>query len=167
MGILADRLDSMRVRVAVPGGDVQALLSGRTSVTLSFADGYYARSTEQDLQHKLAALAQLLWVGRTREYNNALQEAFSNPTLNGPARIGARDIAFAEARAQLVATGASDDGRIRLTVQGMRHWTVRVAPGTIRALEEDEFIAGVRAAAARLIQDQLDQMALLKARSYA
>ena len=65
MGVLADRLDSMHVRVAVPGGQVQAVLSGRTTVTLAFADGYYQRSNEDALQHQLEALARLLWAART------------------------------------------------------------------------------------------------------
>ena len=81
--------------------------------------------------------------------------------------VGARDAAFHEARAQLIATGASDDGRIRIAVRGMRHWTVQVASGTTLVLTEEAFVAGVRTAAARLIQHQADQMALLKARTYA
>jgi hypothetical protein len=166
VGILADRLDGMQVRVAVPGGHVRAVLSGRTSVTLTFADGYYQRSTDDELQHDLEALARLLWAARTREYHRALEEAFSHPTLSKPA-VGARDVAFHEARDRLVATGASDDGRIRIAVRGMRHWTVQVASGTTQALSEDAFVAGVRTAAGRLIRHQLDQMALLKDRVYA
>jgi hypothetical protein len=41
-----------------------------------------------------------------------------------------------------------------------------VAFGTVLALIEDAFVAGVRIAAGCLIQHQVDQMVLLKARIY-
>jgi hypothetical protein len=139
-----------------------AELRHRSEVTLSFAPGWYDRCVEGDLERRLAGLAALLWVARTREYWATVSDVTGDYATHQDKPISPRDVEFAETRDALVARGSSVDGRVRLCVEGMRRWTVRVAPGTVRALDEHQFASAVGQAAAELIQDQFRKIALLK-----
>lgn len=164
--MLSDRLERMRVRVALPGDEIVGELRGRADVQITFAPGRYRRYREQDLEDKLASLAKLLWAGRVREYYAAVSDAFGETVTGEPSPSGVRDQAFVKARDELIAEGSSCDGRIRVTVQGMRRWQVRIANGTIRALDEDAFAERAREAAAALIEDQLAKVRVLKDQHY-
>jgi hypothetical protein len=48
----------------------------------------------------------------------------------------------------------------------MRSWQVRIAPGTLRALDERQFIAGFGEAAQALIRDQFAGIRVLKNNVY-
>jgi hypothetical protein len=80
--------------------------------------------------------------------------------------VSARDRDYRTARDELIAEGRSADGRVHLAVRGMRGWTIRIADGTLRELDEEEFTGRVREAAAELIRDQLAKVRTLKARIY-
>lgn len=166
MGVLSDRLDRMRVVVTVSSGEITGELRNRTEVRVSFAPGSYRRYHERDLERQFASLARLLWAGRMKEYYAAASEAFGQAVTGEPRALTPRDSAYYTARAEIIARGCSADGRICVTVQGMRLWTVRIADGTIRALSEDAFAACLRDAAADLIRDQLRQIRLLKDECY-
>jgi hypothetical protein len=157
----------MRVRVALPGDEIVGELRGRADVRITFAPGRYRRYQERDLEEKLASLAKLLWAGRTREYYAAVSHAFGETVTGEPPPSGARDQAFVQARDELVAEGSSRDGRIRVTVRGMRRWQVRIADGTVHALDEFAFAERVREAAAALIEDQLAKVRVLKDQHYS
>lgn len=166
MGVLADRLDSMRIRVASPNKMVVAELCHRTEVRLSFASGAYQRSYERGLEEQLAGLARVMWAARMKGYYQAVSEAFGEEVTGEPLPVGRRDQEYLQARDQLVAVGRSRDGRVQLAVRGMRTWTVRIADGSLRALSEDEFTASVGEAAGALIRDQFDKIRQLKLRVY-
>lgn len=162
MGVLADRLDRMRVSVTAPGRGFRAELTGRSEVRLSFARGYYRACTESELERQLTAVARLLYAERTRQYHAALRIAFRSPSIGDrPARVP-RDLAYREARDQLVAEGRSPTGRVAVAVVGMREWRVAIAPRTIRDLDEGAFAEEVRAAASELIRDQFCKIIVLK-----
>ena len=166
MGVLSDRLDSMRVRASSPDGMIVGELRNRTEVYLSFVDGTYRRYGRQELEDQLVGLARRLWVGRTKEYYAAVSAAFGETITGESPALGRQDVAFYAARDDLVAEGRSVDGRVQVTVQGMRDWTVRIADGTLRALTEEEFGVRVREAAAELIRDQPDRVRELKQQFY-
>jgi hypothetical protein len=65
-----------------------------------------------------------------------VSEAFGEPVTGDPRPETPRDEAFYAARDRLVAEGRSADGVVRVTVLGMRTWTVHIADGTLRALSE-------------------------------
>jgi hypothetical protein len=69
-------------------------------------------------------------------------------------------------RDNLIAEGKSADSRIHIAVKGMRHWTVRIADGTVRTLTEEQFASGVREAARELINDQFAKVQELKQKIY-
>ncbi|HEY7177519.1 MAG TPA: hypothetical protein VH442_21590 [Micromonosporaceae bacterium] len=162
MGILADRLDTMQVRVVSPDGNISGLLRGRSDVMITFREGAYQRYTEQALAEQLVALARLLWAGRTREYYAALSEAFGHPITGESAAIGERELAYRAARDELVAEGVSSDGLVYLGAQGMRAFAVRIAEGALATLTEDEFAARAYEASHAMIADQFAKIRRLK-----
>jgi hypothetical protein len=166
MGVLADRLDSMRVRASSPDGSITGELRDRTQVYLSFAPGSYRDYDEASLEEQLAGLARLLWASRMKEYYAAASEAFGEKVTKEPPPVSPRDAAFYEARDELVAEGRSADGRIHIAVRGMRTWTIRIKDGTLRALDQEAFSARVREAAGMLIDDQLTKVRALKLKFY-
>ena len=156
----------MRVRVATPDGAIEAELSGRNDVRLSFRPGFYERCTERDLERRLAGVAALLWARRMRAYYEALSEAYGAPVTGEDAAAGPRDVRYRELRAGLVARGRSADGRIAVSVRGMRDWDIRIRDGTLRALDEHAFLAAAGEAAGELIRDQFARIARLKGTVY-
>ena len=167
MGIIADRLDSMVVRAAAPGGSLSAELRGRSAVFIRFEPGTFQHYDERLLERHLAAVARQLWAGRTRAYYAAVNEATVLP-INGELPPNTqRDVEYDDLRSRLVAEGCSADGTVSLSVRGMREWDVRVSPGATRQFSEREFAERVRAAAEELINDQYSKILELKQQIYA
>lgn len=156
----------MRVQATSPDNMITGELRDRTEVYLSFAPGSYRQYRTASLEEQLAGLARRLWVGRMRKYYEAMSEAFGETITKEPPPEGQRDADFHAARDELVAEGHSADGRIHVAVRGMRHWTVRIADGTVRRLTEEQFAAGVRDAARELISDQFAKIRELKREIY-
>ena len=77
-----------------------------------------------------------------------------------------RDERFYEERENLVAEGSSPDGRVRVSVRAMRDWTVRIAPGAIDEMREQELAHAAAQAGQALIQDQIDKTRDLKLSIY-
>ena len=166
MGVLADRLDRMRIRVTSPNGKITAELYDRTAVRLSFAPGSYRWYSERTMERQLAGLGRVLWANRMKGYYQALSEAFGATVTRESTPVTQRDLAYAAARDTLVAEGRSPDGQIRITVRGMREWTIRITDGTLDALPERRFAAGVEQAASELILDQFAKVRQLKDHHY-
>jgi hypothetical protein len=163
---IADRLDAMVVRVTGPGARFTAELRDRTEVTVRFQPGNYEEYDEELLERHLTAVAKLLWAGRMREYYAAKSEAFGMSITHESPPLTARDQDYDAERDRMVAEGRSADGLVSISVRGMQAWTVRIAPGTLRLLDEHQFADRVRAAAAALIHDQFAGIARLKAQIY-
>jgi hypothetical protein len=166
MGDLRDEVRAIHVRVSSPDGAIEAELTDRTQMTLSFARGFYDRCDESDLERRLGALATLLWTARMRRYWEVLSQDAGERITGEPKPISPRAVAYREARDALVANGRSADSRVSLSVEGMRRWTVRVQPGTVRAIDEYAFAAAAGEAATELIQDQYRKIAALKLEIY-
>jgi hypothetical protein len=166
MSDLRESIDAIQVRVSAPDNAITAELANRTRLTLSFAPGWYDRCDESDLERRLSALATLLWTGRMRQYWEVRSRDAGERITGEPKPISPRAVAFREARETLVAHGRSADGRISVSVEGMRRWTVRVQSGTVRAIDETEFAAAAGQATAELIQDQYRKIAALKLTIY-
>lgn len=166
MGGLADRLDRMLVRVTSPDRSVTAELHGRTDVRLTFAPGVYDRSYQQDLEAQLETVAKLLWAARMKAYYAALSEVLELTITGETKPISPRDVDYYAARNELLAEGQSRDGHCHLSVHGMRHWTVRIASGTLDVLSEPEFGQAISEAADQLIRDQQTKIRELKQEFY-
>jgi len=163
MGEPADRLQHVRVRVTSPNGAVSAELLAGSEFRLSFSRNYCHRTAERELEEQCAQLCRLMWVAQTREVERIIADSGGQAL----AAAGSRDLEYLRRRGEIVAEGRSSDGRVEVTAsQGMRHWTVSIRDGTLRALAEDEFIARAAEAAAAVIRDQTDKVILLKRRAY-
>jgi hypothetical protein len=162
MGQLADRLDGIRVRVRVPGSEIEAELRNRTDVTISFGESVYEFLDERGLERSLASLARLLYAAWLREYRAAIDDSALDVTPHDQ-----RDYDFLDARSEIAAGGASNDGRIRFSAVGMQDITVEIVPGTVRELTEDQFAARTKEAVTILIQDYMAQVRDLRIRFYA
>ncbi|GAA5179526.1 hypothetical protein GCM10023322_09740 [Rugosimonospora acidiphila] len=57
-------------------------------------------------------------------------------------------------------------GRITISVRGMQSWRMRIAPGTVRTLNEAQFAQQFREAATALIRDQFAGIRALRNRIY-
>jgi hypothetical protein len=166
MADLRDRIHAIHARASSPDGAISAELRNRSQLTLSFAPGWYDRCDESDLERKLAALASLLWVDRMREYWKVRSDDAGERITGEPKPISPRAVRYRDERDALVARGRSADGRVSVSAEGMRNWTVKVAPGTVRGIDEYEFAAAAGQAAAELIQDQYQKIAALKLKIY-
>lgn len=101
-----------------------------------------------------------------REYYAAVSEAFGEAITGESRAVSPRDHEYHSARDELVAEGRSSDGAVEIAVRGMREWTVRIADGTLRRLNEQEFAPRFAEAAAELIRDQSTKIRALKNRIY-
>lgn len=166
MSELSELLARMRFSVSVAGGAVTGHLHDHDQVVLAFRPGYYDRVDEAALEHQLVSLARVMRTEYVRRYYAALSTAFGRTVTKDPPPIGRREKAYAALRQEFVAAGRSADGRITIAVRGMESWRIRIAPGTLGALTEADFVERFREAAALLIRDQFAGIRTMKDRIY-
>jgi hypothetical protein len=162
MGQLADRLDSIHVRVRAPGTEIEAELRNGTDITISFGESVYEFLNESGLERHLAGLARLLYAAWLREYRAAIDDSALDIAPEDE-----RDHAFLSERSQIESSGASSDGRITFFAVGMQDISVRIVPGTVWKLTEDQFATRTKEAVTILVQDYRAKVRQLKIRHYA
>jgi len=155
MGLIADRLDSLRVHASVMDGGICGELQGRTTVRITVAP--WVVVNDRGLERHFESLARLLWAARMRAYFAAVSEAFGERVTREPVPVGSRDVAYRTARDGIVARGSSRDGRVVVEVLGMRQWRVAVRGAADTALG-----SAAQEAAEALIRDQIRQVRGLK-----
>ena len=153
MATMQDHLDSTTVRAETPDGTAAATLVGDSRVTISFAPGYYAHSTDARVADKLQRLGRLLWVARMREYYRFKSEQLGREVRGEGRPRTAAQAERREARDQIVATGSSGDGLVEISAVGLFRWSVTVRPGTVPTVPEADLCAAVSRAAEALISD--------------
>jgi hypothetical protein len=166
MSELSDLLDRMRVRASVARGAITGELHDHDQVDVSFAPGFYDRTTDTALEQHLVSLARLMRAEYVRQYYAAVSTAFGRTITKDPPPIGRQDTDYAAQRQDLAAEGRSSSGRITITVRGMQTWRMRIAPGTVRVLNETQFAAQFREAASAVIRNQFAGIRALKNRIY-
>lgn len=166
MGEFADRVDTMRVYASTPDGTIRADLHDRTQLALRFREGFYDQCADHDLERRLAVLAHLLWVARTREYNAIHSDLTGDYSTGEDPPVDETELAWRSERDNLEAYGSSSDGRVRVRSIGMRDWQVSVQPGTARTLDEHQFAVAAAEAAGALIDDQFAKLAALSNKHY-
>lgn len=158
METMQEHLQTMVVEAATPDETTFARLTGRRQVDVWFAPGYYAHATDARIEAKLATVARLLWVARTKEYYCYKSRSLGR-TVRGEGSPGSRlEEERREARAAIHAVGESGDGLVRIEAIGLFEWTVRLAPGTVPAVAEQTLTAALSVAAARLIEQHENKL---------
>ena len=163
---LFNTLAQLEAKAATPDERVFVEILGKTGVRVSFAPGYYEQASDVELERQFTRLAKLAFVERMRAYYRIRSEAFGREVTRESPPAGERDERFVDERSKLVATGTGAGGRIAVSVVGMTHWTVRVSPGTHRALSEADFCRGMAEAGQSLLTDQFSQIRKLKHEIY-
>ncbi|MBP2324427.1 hypothetical protein JOF56_004812 [Kibdelosporangium banguiense] len=163
MESLADRLDSIRLRVQAPGSEIYADLRNRKNVSISFGESVYGWMKESTLERLLASTGRLLYVEWVRRYRAELDESF----LNAAGAETQNDRDFIAARAAMESSGRSRDGRVTFSVVGMQNLEVHIVWGTIRELDENEFSARVQEAVQDLADNYQANIRDLKLRYFA
>ncbi|SDC42409.1 hypothetical protein [Actinokineospora iranica] len=162
MDSLADRLDSLRLRVQAPGSEIYADLRNRKDVSVSFGESVYEWTSERNLERQLVSMARLLYAQWVRKYRAELSDSF----LNAMGAESQNDHDFLAARSELESSGASRDGRVTISAVGMQNVEVRIVPGTVRELDEHEFSGRVSEAVHALADDYQTKIRELKIRYF-
>jgi len=168
VGVLAEQMERLVVRVASPDGGISAVLAHPLRLDLTFTPGSYRRYREDALERQLAAVATSLWTGYRRGFLAALSEALGEPARgdgSGPDTDPLRR-RYREAVASIVASGQSPSGRVRATTRTLARWDVEVRPGTVEAMDEEEFRQELLTVARATVDDFLDQVRELKDEYY-
>ncbi|HEV3360945.1 MAG TPA: hypothetical protein VG247_29350 [Pseudonocardiaceae bacterium] len=151
MDTLAERLDRIHLRVRVPGMEIYGELSDRRRVEISFGEDTYSWLSESRLERELAVLARLLTAGWGRDYHRAMRECGLDVSL----APDLRNDDYEQARAELVATGASADGLVSISAVGLRDFSVHIRRDTAGQAPEQVFVASANEAAAAFLADHM------------
>ena len=152
MGVIADKLDNMAIKANSPDQNIAAMISNRTKVSLKFNPNTYNSYSEGSLEHQLSRLAELAWINWQRGYEEVLHSR--DMRVMKPSLAKDEDTRkFLENRFDIESFGSSNDDNVRVKTRGLRHWKVRIRPGTISELEEETFCRSCLEAVAMVIDD--------------
>lgn len=153
VGELSDRLAGAVAEAVSPDGQICASVTGAgdaVEVTMR-RPGAYERYSDGGIAHQLSQLATLTAARHLRAEREIVADAFGESMLAGDGvDLDPELRAYRRAVTQLVAWADSDDAQIRLSTRGMVSWQVSLAPGTVRRLAEDEFLAQLHGAVGAL-----------------
>lgn len=162
MGIVADHLDSLTVRVTSPDNQIMAQLANRTQVAFEFRPDRYRGYDERTLELQLAKTCRLLWVGYTRGYATVMESVGLNFKTKPQQAKTPAERRFLTERTQVVAIGATDKRQVRIKTIGLINWEFRIVDGTIKELSESDFLAELHTAGRTLMRDFNKKMVFLK-----
>lgn len=167
MGILADRLDSMRIETSSPDGQVVGVFRPRAmEVSVQFRGGSYRHYREPGLGYQLSALATRWWTEFERDQDAAVAEATGRPVVKSEP-WDANQRRFRAEKAETVFEGMSARAYVFVQCTGLRRWQVVVRDGALSALDEHEFAAEVASGYAAMMRDCRSKTAQLHKKHYA
>jgi DNA-binding protein YbaB len=150
----AEMIERSEVTVTTPNGQVTATVRGQREVTVRFAPGFYATCSTAKLQENLQAAARLLFAAARREHLEQIRaftgrdDVESRPDPQTP-----RDHDYYARLAELVAEGESDDGLVSVSAVGQQHYVVRVTPGVLDRVPQEQVEAACAQAADRMLAE--------------
>ena len=163
MGIIADRRNAMTIKVVSPDGRVGGKCGkDRNLTSLEFRPGSYARYTEEELEHQLAAVLKLLAEGYEKAWEQILIEAGRRP-IRHPSQVD-QEVwkKYLTELPKITVVGAGPEKNIRFKTMGRVDYKCRLADGVINRIPEHEFAAQAVAASADLMRKFHFEMMLLK-----
>jgi hypothetical protein len=163
--MVADRLKALTVRVSSPDSHIQGVLNGR-SVRIRFRPGSYEDYREDVLAHQISRLLTLMATGYRRGHGQVMKDA-DLVSVTDPAKAdGPKQRRYLTEVNELVVLGRTARGLVRIRCVGMRDWQCRIAPGTVKGLTEEQFVAELEAAIQRLLSNYKHEIVFLKDRCY-
>jgi len=164
--MFSNLLEGVSITVKSQDGKITCELSGGNRLAIEFAPGSYRRYSEGDLEHQLSHLLSALWVAHDRENFEALRRATGREFITGKSRLSGRRLEFAEARDRLQSRGVSRSGDIAINVTGAHRWIVKLKPGVVRRLTEEEFLYELWTAFVAADRDRRRNLVLFKREFY-
>jgi len=147
-------VDAMRVTAEADHGRLFAELTGWYRVRVAVTD-VAAGLPDVELERGLERLARALFVARTREYYR-LMEVHLQPDPTTLRRM--RDD-LEDATEQAHVTGTAAGGDVEVSSIGMRHFVVRLRPGTAARLGAEGLGEALTAAANEMVAEWLQVLA--------
>ncbi len=147
MGVLADRMAELDVRVASRNEQIFARTRGSRSVEVTILPGYAERAGEAEVAAQLARVARVLFAQRAAAVARIRDDVLQPDRARLPR---AEDAGFRRAYEGLTVTGRSASGAVTVTAIGLAQWVVELRPGAA-GLGNQVLSAEVTEAANRLI----------------
>jgi len=147
MGELVDRLDALVVEATSLDRQITAAVGGGGHrIAVAFRTGAYRRYTEAALGNQLAQLATRIFVRYKREFDKTVELFYPNVSRDESTEYRPETQQYQERLMQIVVSAKSPDAiSISLETHALLHTTVVIAPGTLRRLSEEEFLAALLA----------------------
>lgn len=160
----------MLVAATSPDGGIQASINRAAEIEVTFTGSAYRRYNEETMRHQLERLAVLAWVA----YDRALTEEHRRTLGYATAEYAEHERRPKDERRQrydadlaaVEATGLSSGGSLRIRARGMLHWQVHIEPGTLRRLNQVDFLNELNSALHALFVDRELKITVIKARYY-
>ncbi|HZE37360.1 MAG TPA: hypothetical protein VE172_00960 [Stackebrandtia sp.] len=153
METYGDMMRRLDLRVSSPDNRIRARMHG-DGFDIKFNGRGYREYTEPAMEGQLAALFQLLWVGRRKADLMAKAKTMGEEVAaesRNPSSLAGKEL-FAQ-RQRLEVGGTSSGGHVKVGCVGFRDWKVSLKRGTLDELSEDEFRAEVRSLASAVMGD--------------
>jgi hypothetical protein len=154
-----DRIATIVVRATSPDHGVHAEVRGRDEVQIRLAPGAYRSYTESALAHQLCQVGALLWTRHRRAYLETMEDYLGDLVDEGYENANQRE--YWQRLEQLPVTGTSARQYLTLRSRALVSWEVELAPGTIRALRETEFLDELSSAVRAALADYRARVTLL------
>lgn len=165
VGIVADRLQALTIRVTSPDANLQGRLNGR-DVRIQFRPDTYRDYDEPKLAHQLGRLLTLMSTGYRRGHGEIMKEAKLISVTDPKDAGNEAQRRYLEGVAQLAVVGKTSRGLVRIRSIGMRNWECRIADETVANLAESAFIAETEASIQTLLSNYRREIVFLKDRCY-
>lgn len=161
MGSVADRLDSMVVKVLSPDKNIQTVITDRSTVEVKLRPGILRGYSIPELQYQLERLAWLTWSGFGKGYDAAVGRSPEarrqagqnlNPTMSR----------FHDDVRKLKVRAKSPGDVVWVNTTGMQSWEIDLHERNLAKLNEEQFAAEITTTANELVTEFIGQVALLK-----
>ena len=168
MSDLASQFASTTITGTSPDGNIKAEVSWDGHIrSLTFRPGTYRDYSEQTLSRQLSRLATLLWTRQRQYYREFINAAFTNPIHDDAPDIDPHRREYRQRRDQIVATGQSADGLIRIRFEAGQHWRVHISEAALQRHTERSILADLSEATTQVVVACKTQVARLKKEIYA
>jgi hypothetical protein len=154
-----DQIAAIVVRATSPDHGIHAEVRGRDEVTIRLASGAYRSYNESALARQLCQVGTLLWIRHRRAYLETVEDYLGGLVDDGYENANQRE--FWRRLEQLPVIGTSARRCLTLRSRALVSWEVEIAPGTIRALRETEFLEELSSSVRAALADYRARVTLL------